>query len=302
MSDRAQGDRPRVGPTFFKGHGLGNDYLVFQEADGFPLRASSARRICDPHRGVGSDGIVVRLAPRPGGPERLRMFNPDGGEFERSGNGLRVFAAFLAVRGEAPSGPFPVEVGGDTVTLEVLGSTGRGTWDVLVEMGRPSFEPSAVGVDRERESRGPLTLDGPDGEPLDLMTVSVGNPHCVVWVDRPDLELLTRLGPHLSTHPAFAEGINVQLAAPPRGPSIRLLVWERGVGRTAASGTSACAVAAAAVQSGRVEPGEVDLVMEGGSLFVTVAHDWEMTLRGPVEEVCRGELTPGFVQGLPRTG
>lgn len=287
---RSAPPRPRASAAFYKAHGLGNDYLVFEEGDAWAVSAEAVEAVCDRWRGPGGDGIVVLLAPGGGEPFRLRMFNPDGGEFERSGNGLRVLAAFLASEGRVGDAPFPVEVGGDRITMQVLGRPAPGLYDIGVEMGRVSFEPGAVGLDPAR-----LEADGPG---VDVQTVSVGNPHCVVFRDALSLEELRRLGPALATHPAFAAGTNVQLALPEGGGRVRALVWERGVGHTSASGTSACAVASAAVRRGHARPGEVEVVMEGGILRVTVTDDYDVTLRGPVQEVMRGELLPGFVEGL----
>ena len=130
---------PRILPGFFKAHGHGNDYLVFEEGDGPLLTPALVRRICDRHRGPGGDGIVVVAAARRGAGTRLRMFNPDGGEFERSGNGLRVAGVYLRLRGKAPERRFAVTVGGDLVGLRVWGPGADGTWDAIAEMGKAGF-------------------------------------------------------------------------------------------------------------------------------------------------------------------
>jgi diaminopimelate epimerase len=226
----------------------------------------------------------------------LRMFNPDGGEFERSGNGLRILASHLHRNGRVATGvPFDVEVGGDRVRMEVNGTGFDGVFDVSVEMGRASTEPRDAGF----TPRGPTRLELPDAGRVDFRTVSVGNPHAVVFTEALTLERLRLVGPGLATHPAFAHGTNVQLARPvPGEQAVDALVWERGVGHTSASGTSACAVAVAAVHAGLVAPGAVEVRMEGGTLLVTVSDSLRVVLRGPVQEVCTGDLTEGFVQWL----
>ena len=286
---------PRAGDSFFKAHGLGNDYLVFVAGDEWSLDPAATRAVCDRWKGVGSDGIVFQL-PAAGHLRRLRMFNPDGSEFERSGNGLRIYAAFLSSRGGVGQEPFLVEVGGDTVSMQVHARTPGGEYDVSVDMGRVSYDPEAVGLDaRELDGAGRLHLPG---GAVEITTVSVGNPHCVVFREDLSDRALDVLGPALAAHAAFAHGTNVQLAWPVGERQIRMRIWERGVGHTFASGTSSCAVAAAAVERGLVPPGDVELQMEGGALQVHVTADRNLTLRGPVREVCEGTLSPGFLASL----
>jgi diaminopimelate epimerase len=229
------------------------------------------------------------------------MFNPDGSEFERSGNGLRVLAAYLHQRGRVREAPFEVECGGDRIRMQVHGKDVRGRYDVEVEMGRARVGPEAVGLD-------PAALDGERRlahaalGPVLLVPVSVGNPHAVVFTDELggpfERATLDRVGPALATHPAFAHGANVQLvrAAPPA--ALDILIWERGVGPTSASGTSACATAVAAVARGRLQPGDIEVRMEGGSFRVRVSAELDVVLRGPVEEVGSGELGDGFLRAL----
>jgi len=189
-------------------------------------------------------------------------------------------------------------VGGHHVTLYVHASGGH-AHDVSVEMGRARIGPDAVELDPAALATGGR-LPGPGGEPLHVVPVSVGNPHLVVLCDDPTDKLLAELGPFLVTHPALAHGANIQLARRLDGDSCTALIWERGVGPTSASGTSACAVAVAMVSEGRMPPGVVTVKMPGGSLTVTVSADLEVVLRGPVEEVCTGNLTERLLAELNR--
>ena len=281
---------PNVAASFFKAHGLGNDYLVFDEGDAWRASPDAVARICDPHRGVGSDGIVVLMADRSGDVFRARMFNPDGSEFERSGNGLRVLGAYLT-RLAPERSRYVVEVGGEQVALKVHGRSGR-ELDISVEMGHAATGPDAVDLD-------PSALDeqgrmaGPDGVPLPVVPVSVGNPHLVVLTDGPTEDDLDRIGAFLVGHPALAHGANVQLASRAGPGVLRALIWERGVGPTSASGTSACAVAVAAVREGWAQPSELRVEMPGGVLSVTVSEGLDVVLRGPVEEIFTGTLLEG---------
>jgi diaminopimelate epimerase len=293
-----EGDRPRAGATFYKAHGLGNDYLVFEEGDAWAVTPEAVARVCDRWRGPGGDGIVVLLADDSEGIFRLRMFNPDGSEFERSGNGLRILASHLARRARVDAQPFTVWVGGDHVTMTVHPTTSP-VHDVSVDMGRARVGPEAVGLDPAAlDARGRMV--GPGGAPLEVTPVSVGNPHLVVFVDTPTDALLRSVGPFLTAHPALAHGANVQLAAATGPATCRALIWERGVGHTSASGTSSCAVAVAAAARGLVMPGPIVVQMEGGSLQVSVSGALDVVLRGPVEEVCEGRLTDAFLAGLAR--
>ena len=286
--------RPRAGAGFFRGHGLGNDYLVFPFGDDWAASREAVRAVCDRWRGLGADGIVLHSAPGER-PWRLRMFNLDGSEFERSGNGLRVFAACAASRGWVGTGAFAVEVGGDRVRMRVEEHLGGGAWDVSVEMGRASLDPADAGLADAWRGR---VLAHPGGGPLDHTLVSVGNPHCVVFTDDLSEAALSRLGPFLTAHEAFPAGINVQLARPVSRACIEIAIWERGVGRTQASGTSSCAAAVAAASRGIVHYGAVEVRMEGGTLKAGVSPDLEVTLRGPVQEVASGCLTDGFMEAL----
>ncbi len=293
---RRSGGELFASASFFKGHGLGNDYLVFGPGEDWRVTPEAVRRICHRWKGVGADGLVVELPPR-GSLRMLRMFNPDGGEFERSGNGLRIFAASLQRSDRSLESPFEVEVGGGRVAITVYDRSPEGVYDVSVDMGTASFRADDVGLRPEHlDSAGRVSLGEEDS--VDLVAVSMGNPHCVVFDREMSPESLRRLGTALSGHPLFSRGTNVQLATPLGPNRVRALVWERGVGRTASSGTSACAVAAAAVKTGRVAAGNIAVEMEGGDFLVKVTASFEITLQGPVQEICSGSLSPGFLESL----
>ena len=302
-------------PRFFKAHGHGNDYLVFEEGPGAALTPQLIRAICDRHRGPGGDGIVVvESGPgegtggaEPGGGEpRLRMFNPDGGEFERSGNGLRIAGVYLRRRAAAPEGWFPVTVGGDRVRLRVSGPREDGAWDASVEMGEVGFpvgppfvDPAAV----DGRGRVVLALPEPGGgggvggggrARMEVIPVSVGNPHAVALATGWSRAEADHYGPLIATSATFPRGTNVQFASAPAGREIRVRIWERGVGRTLSSGTSACAAVAAAVRAGLMPHGRVAVRMEGGTMEVELREDWSVSLHGPVEEVCDGVLAGRF--------
>lgn len=284
---------------FYKGHGLGNDYLaIAEEALDRALTPPAVRLICDRHVGMGSDGILVRTASD-AADFGVRIYNPDGSEAEKSGNGLRIFAAYLLGEGAVrTAAPFTVETKGGVVTMEITGDTPDGGLMVEVEMGTASFRSSAVALrGPDREVDGEL-LELPAGDRLAIHTVSIGNPHCVCFVDELSVEELRRLGPQIATHAWFERGTNVQLARPVGRDAVEALVWERGAGETMASGSSACAVAAAAVRRGLVQDRRVRVLMPGGELLVTVGEGWDLRLRGPVESVYRAQPSAGFRRRL----
>jgi diaminopimelate epimerase len=282
---------------FAKGHGLGNDYVVIDATDlPRPLSPPMIRSLCDRHRGVGSDGVLLRV-PAPHADFGLRIFNPDGSAAEKSGNGLRIFAKYLWDHGHAKTTTFTVETRGGVVECQCHVRDGR-VGVVTVEMGRATFRAPEIpmhGPDRE-VVRVPLQLA--DGTTLSVTAVSVGNPHCVTFVSRLDEAECRRLGPLIETHPAFPNRTNVQFARPRARDALDILVWERGAGFTLASGSSSCGAASAAVKNGVCDHGRVRVRMPGGELVVEVRPDWSLRLEGPVAAVYRGTLAPEFVASL----
>ncbi len=284
---------------FFRGHGLGNDYLVMDPKElTFKLSPANIKAVCDRHWGLGSDGILA-LIPSKNADFGLRIFNPDGSEAEKSGNGLRIFARYLHATGKTKKKHFTVETKGGLVTIDLHIDRHGDASAVTVEMGRATFKPAALpcalAVDELIEQ--PLTVAGQD---LRFTGVSVGNPHCVVF--KPAAAEWTReelllLGPELENHPLFPKRTNVQLAVPTGPKEIFILIWERGAGETQASGSSSCAAASAAVRLGLVKS-PVTVRMPGGTLNIDVAADFSLTMKGPVAEVARGALSPSFVRGL----
>jgi diaminopimelate epimerase len=279
---------------FVKGHGLGNDYIVIEERH-LPcaLTEAAIARICDRNWGVGSDGILL-LVPGRRADFGLRIFNPDGSEAEKSGNGLRIFAKYLWDHGHARTPTFTVDTPGGVVACECHARDGHVKL-VTVEMGRVTFRAPEIpmhGPDREVVAE---DLPLANGVALSITALSVGNPHCVVFVKELDDAECRRLGPLIERHPAFPNRINVQFAKVLARDEIEILIWERGAGYTLASGSSSCGAASAAVKNGLCKHGRVTIRMPGGTLAVDVRPDWSLRLQGPVEEVCTGTITQEFI-------
>jgi len=267
---------------YVKSHGLGNDYIVIDPAKvPFTVTPEAVRLICDRHRGVGSDGILL-IAAADGADFGLRIFNPDGSEAEKSGNGARIFAKFLRDHGYTAKDRFTLDTLGGRVTCALEREDGR-VAHVTVDMGKAHFDAlDSIEVDRRR---------------LEVTSVSMGNPHCVVIV--PDLTKIDvhTLGPKIERHPAFPRRTNVQFAEIVSRSEVRILIWERGAGYTLASGSSSCAVAAACQRKGLTDR-DVTVSMPGGQLAITIADDGEIRMRGPVEEICAGDLSPDLLRRL----
>jgi len=282
--------------AFFKGHGLGNDYIALNPEDlEFKLTPKNIRAVCDRNWGVGSDGILA-LVPSKKADFGLRIFNPDGSEAEKSGNGLRIFGCYLYSTRKTRKKSFSVETKGGLVHIHLTFNKNNQVTGATVDMGRATFTPKSL----------PCSLRPPElilqpvkaaGESLRFTGVSVGNPHCVVfktkgpkWT-RADL---LRIGPELENHTIFPKRTNVQLAIQTGPKSISILIWERGAGETQASGSSACAAASAGVKLGLVKS-PVMVIAPGGTLEITVDPQYNLTMSGPVAEVYQGQMTPSFM-------
>jgi len=271
---------------FAKGHGLGNDYIVIDGADlPRPLSTDAIGRICDRNWGVGSDGILL-LVPTRRADFGLRIFNPDGSEAEKSGNGLRIFAKYLWDHGRVTKTTFTVRVEGGRMGF------------VTVEMGRVTFRAPEIPMNGPDRDVVGVPLQLADGTTLVVTAASVGNPHCVTFVERLDDGECRRLGPLVERHPAFPNRTNVQFAHVSARDTVDILIWERGAGYTLASGSSSCGAASAAVRNGLCDHGRVRVRMPGGELTIDVRPDWSLRLEGPVEEVYQGTLSAEFAASL----
>jgi len=249
---------------FEKWHALGNSYLLVEQPEAGTLTPERVRRLCDVRTGIGSDG-VLEVGSRDGARATVVIWNPDGSTAEMSGNGTRIAAAWLLREAEAER--VEITTAGRVVRAEV-------TDDGVV---RQTMGEVRVAENEELDLA---------GERLSVVPVDVGNPHAVVLRHDLSRDDLLRLGPAIETHPRFPQRTNVQLARPEPRDVVTVLVWERGAGETAASGSSAVAVAAAAVARGWSDS-PVRVVMPGGSLIVTVTGG-SATLEGPAERICAG--------------
>ena len=281
-----------AGIQFHKYHALGNDYLVIDpHTAALVLTPERVRALCDRHQGIGADGIVSGPTPDEQGERdalRIRIFNPDGSEAEKSGNGIRIFARYALEAGYVTAGvPFALRTVGGEVSVRILDERGA---LIEVDMGRPSFRSGDIPMlGRERD-----VVDEPleiacEMLPLRVTCVSMGNPHCVIFTDEVTPEHAQRIGPLVENAACFPRRTNVQLARVRARDRVEIAIWERGAGYTLASGSSSCAAAAAARRLGLVDD-EVVVQMPGGELSVRFTAEGHALLTGPVSGVAHGTL------------
>jgi diaminopimelate epimerase len=263
-----------------KAHAYGNDFLFVpsEQVEGLRLDELS-RRLCDRHSGLGGDGVIYYIVA-PDGTARMRLINADGSPSELSGNGLRCLAALVMHQREAARLAPLTEVRVDTdagwKTLALVARSG-GRYTFRAALGQP-----------ERVAEEYLDVAG---ETLKVSTLAIGNPQCVALVsDLPDLPRFNRLGPALATHPRFPEGTNVEFAVIEAPDRVRILIWERGVGPTHASGTGACASAIAAIAHGGAAR-DIQVTAPGGTQRVEWT-DAGIFLTGWAEVVVDGHWVP----------
>ena len=268
---------------FFKYHALGNDYLVIDpRAAPALLTSEEIKRICHRNFGVGSDGILWGPLPTKKATFGLRIFNPDGSEAEKSGNGLRIFSRFLWdqkwVKGEA----FSIETPGGVVKSVVLDAGHI----VQVEMGQVSFWSDEIPVvGKRREVLGEPIEAG--GRTFSFCAATIGNPHCVLPLPEVNAALATQYGPILEVHPSFPKRTNVQFMKVLDRKSIQIEIWERGAGYTLASGSSSSAAAAVAHRLGLCDA-TLTVHMPGGAISIEIGSDFSIRMTGPVTKVCEG--------------
>ena len=286
-----------TGLRFAKGHGLGNDYLVVERSDlPWPLNTQRIQRICDRHIGIGSDGVLI--ADISDGHFELRIYNPDGSEAEKSGNGLRIFGAYLYLHRHVRLNEwFSVSLVKDAVRMRVEEELDAGALQIRVELGRALFRGADAGFSPEAGTVREYELALPEAASARVNPLSLANPHCVVFLPHLDRNDFLLRAPRICTHSAFPRGTNVQFARVLDPHTIEAWIWERGVGETLASGLSAAAVSAAALHNGLIEAGLVEIRMLGGAAEIEIAPDYFVKLSAPAQIVLTGEVLADVVEG-----
>jgi len=272
---------------FTKMHGAGNDFVVLDGLrDELPGDLGAlARRLCDRHFGVGADQLLA-LRPSPAADVRMEIYDADGSEVEMCGNGIRAVLKYLRDHGHTDR---------EEIAVETLGGIVRPRWvgedRVRVDMGRPVLEPAKIPT-RLGSGDGPV-LRAPlevAGRTVEVSSVSMGNPHAVLYVDDVDAAPVASLGRAIESHPAFPNRVNVEFVQSLGRRRLRQRTWERGTGETLACGSGACAAVVASILNGLCDR-EVVVELRGGELAIEWPDDRSSVfMTGPAAEVFRGRI------------
>jgi diaminopimelate epimerase len=279
---------------FYKYHALGNDYIVLDPNEfGSELNEKLIRRICHRNFGIGADGILYGPTNSPEADFAIRIFNPDGSEAEKSGNGLRIFARYLWDRAKVPQAQFTILTVGGKVKVRVQDNGKK----VTVDMGTVSFNSADIpitGPPREALNEEMQIKQ----EKLTFCAATIGNPHCVILCDNVSDDLARQLGPLIETDHRFPNKTNVQFMQVLDHSNIRIEIWERGAGYTLASGSSASAAAAVARRLNLCDP-QIKVQMPGGQIDVNVSEEFSITITGPVTKVAEGLISEEIFDSRP---
>jgi len=281
---------------FTKLHGLGNDYIYLngleQDLSQYDL-GKLARLLSDRHFGIGSNGIILIL-PSEQANFRMRIFNSDGSEAEMCGNGLRGFAKYVYEHGLTDKLKLEVETGAGILPLAMEATEGE-VVAVSLNMGQPRLQRQQIPMTGEpADGQVIQELLEVDGNTVQITCVSMGNPHCVIFVDDVDSFPVTELGPKIENHQLFPERTNVEFITVLDRQHLQMRVWERGAGETLACGTGAAAATVAGVLTDRSDR-RVEVHLRGGELQVEWAEDNHVFLTGPATEVFSGEVASQLV-------
>ena len=275
--------------AFHKYHGLGNDYLVFDETkNNKKLTVDEIKKVCNRNFGFGSDGILVGPIID-GDTIGMKIYNPDGSEAEKSGNGVRIFAKYLKDNGYVTKNEFTLStLGGD---VQVKFNNKRGT-NTTVSMGKLSFDRDEIGcINTPKE-----IVDVPmifNGTEYKATCVTLGNPHCIIPLDEINKELACNIGKYAVEAEYFPNKINMQIIKVIDRRNIDIEIYERGAGYTLASGSSSCAAAGAAYKLGLVD-NDVMVHMPGGTLEIKIDEEWNVSMTGSVSYIGEMVLFDGF--------
>lgn len=274
---------------FEKWNGLGNDFVFVNGAEEqLEDYSAAAIEVCDRHFGIGADGLVILLPCQEDGVDfEMRIFNSDGSEAEMCGNATRCIAKYIAANDLSDKKELHILTKAGIIIPRLV-EMSDGTTEVRVNMGRPRLMPSEIPVISSAKDAivsQPLAVGG---DTFAMTTVSMGNPHCVIFVDDINEIALGKIGPKIETHERFPRKINVEFAQVLSPKQIRMRVWERGAGITLACGTGSCATIVAAVLNGKTKR-QADIILDGGTLHL----DWSQTddnvyMTGPATKVFDG--------------
>lgn len=268
--------------AFVKYHGLGNDFILIdnRHAPEPCLTPEQAVSWCDRHFGIGADGVIFVLPAQTGADYQMRIFNSDGSEPEMCGNGIRCLARFIAELEGKSEATYQIQTLAGMITPK-LNADGQ----VTVDMGLPRLLaaeiPTTLAAADEKVVNLPLEVAG---QAWSVTCISMGNPHCITFVEDVEAVELAEIGPQFEHHPAFPQRINAEFIQVVRPDYLKMRVWERGAGITLACGTGACASLVAAVLNGKAER-RATVELPGGCLEIEWADDQRLYMTGPATRV-----------------
>lgn len=272
---------------FTKMHGAGNDYLYVNCFEAVDLGdiPSLAKAMSDRHFGAGGDGLVL-IQPSEQADARMRMFNADGSEAEMCGNAVRCVAKYVYDHDIAKKDELQIETGRGVLTLQCSVSGGK-VDRVRVNMAEPILNSADIPTTLPGDPpvNAPLHVGGRD---LEVTCVSMGNPHCVTFVDEVNDDWVLNIGPQVEVHEAFPRKINAEFIQVLSPSEVIMRVWERGSGETLACGTGACGAVVAGVLAGKNDR-KVTAHLTGGDLEIEWAESGEVYMTGPAAEIFTGE-------------
>ena len=273
--------------NFVKSHGLGNAYIVMDlKKINFKLDKKRIKEICHRNYGIGADGILLLVNSKKAD-FGLKIYNPDGTEAEKSGNGLRIFSKYLYDYNYTKKRNFLIETKGGIVRSEVI-LKNKKIKDVKVDMGVASFESKKIPVKtKDKYSINQKIKD--KNQSFTYSSVTVGNPHCVIFLKNISKDLALKFGRLIEENKLFPKRTNVQFAQIISKNKVKIEIWERGAGYTLASGSSSCGVVSVGYKLGLLNE-KVQVIMPGGKLYIEIDKDYKLTMKGPVEEICNGQL------------
>ena len=273
--------------NFVKSHGLGNDYIVMDlKKINFKLDKKRIKEICHRNYGIGADGILLLVNSKKAD-FGLKIYNPDGTEAEKSGNGLRIFSKFLYDYKYTKKRNFLIETKGGIVRSEVI-LKNKKIKDVKVDMGVASFESKKIPVKTKNKYSINQKIKVKN-QSFTYSSVTVGNPHCVIFLKNTSKDLALKFGRLIEENKLFPKRTNVQFAQIISKNKVKIEIWERGAGYTLASGSSSCGVVSVGYKLGLLSE-KVEVIMPGGKLYIEIDKDYKLIMKGPVEEICNGQL------------
>jgi diaminopimelate epimerase len=274
---------------FTKYHGLGNDFiLIDNRADTQPIITSEqAVQLCDRHFGIGADGVIFALPGEDAGDYTMRIFNSDGSEPEMCGNGIRCLAQFFAdLEGADAKSEYRIHTLAGVIIPKI-----EGEGKVKVDMGMPQLLASQIPTTLAQAEQKVIAVPMQVAEQSwEVTCVSMGNPHCITFVEDVAAIPLEIIGPQFEHHPVFPQRTNTEFIQVVRPDYLKMRVWERGAGVTLACGTGACAAVVAGVLTGKSDR-KATVELPGGCLEIEWAQqDQRVYMTGPAERVFRGKV------------